>query len=57
MANQNNTSLSSGTMLAIFVIIMIILFIFGDTFTFIVGLLIEGLVFSIGYNKVHISEH
>ena len=44
-------------MILVFVLILAALAIFGDLFTFILGLIVEILVFSIGYNKKHSGDH
>ncbi|SOE22331.1 hypothetical protein SAMN06298216_2775 [Spirosomataceae bacterium TFI 002] len=53
----NNFEIPSWLMIVIFVGILAVLAIFGDLFTFILGALLEILVFSIGYNKKHLGEH
>lgn len=57
MANHSKTGVSAGLMLSIFLLIELVLYCFGDTFTFIVGTLIIGLVFANGYNREHLEHH
>jgi hypothetical protein len=53
MANHSDTSkpLPSWLMLVIFLAIMAVLWIFGDLFTFVLGLFIMGGIFASGYDK------
>ncbi len=48
---------SSGLLLTIYFIIVALLGIFGDLFTFVVGSLIITLVFAAGYNRDHGDSH
>lgn len=57
MANHSNSGLSAGLMLIVFLLIELVLFCFGDTFTFVIGTLIIGLVFANGYNREHLGGH
>ncbi|WP_337044113.1 hypothetical protein [Emticicia sp. 17c] len=43
-------------MLVIFLLIMTILWVFGDLFTFLLGLFIMALVFANGYDRTHADE-
>ncbi|WP_435353735.1 hypothetical protein [Emticicia sp. SJ17W-69] len=53
MANHSNTSqpLPSWLMLVIFLAIMAVLWIFGDLFIFILGLLVMSIIFAGGYDR------
>jgi len=44
-------------MLVLFLFILVILAVFGDLFTFIVGTLIMAIVFANGYNRTHLEDH
>ena len=44
-------------MLTVFLVILVILAVFGDLFTFIVGTLIMAVIFSSGYNQTHLEDH
>lgn len=48
---------STGLLIAIYLIILTALGIFGDLFTFIVGALIITLVFTTGYDSEHEDSH
>jgi hypothetical protein len=56
-SGSGKNDIPSWLMILIFVGILAILAIFGDLFTFLLGLFIEILVFSIGYNQKHLGEH
>jgi energy-coupling factor transporter transmembrane protein EcfT len=43
--------LPSWLMLVIFLVIMAVLFFLGDTFTFVLGLLVMSIIFASGYDK------
>ncbi|AFK01989.1 hypothetical protein Emtol_0838 [Emticicia oligotrophica DSM 17448] len=52
MANHSNPSrLSDGVMVLMYLLILTVLWFFGDLFTFIVGLLVISGVFASGYNN------
>lgn len=57
--STNNTQIEvpSWLMIVIFIAILAILAIFGDLFTFILGAIIQILVFAAGYNKKHLGDH
>ncbi len=57
MTENIKSAIPTWAMIAIFVVILCLLAIFGDLFTFILGLLIEILVFAIGYNENHQDHH
>ncbi len=44
-------------MLTVFLLILVILAVFGDLFTFVVGSLIMAIVFAGGYNRTHLEDH
>ncbi|MDT4882066.1 hypothetical protein FQZ97_1179820 [compost metagenome] len=44
-------------MLTVFLLILVILAVFGDLFTFIVGTLIMGILFAGGYDSTHLGDH
>jgi len=44
-------------MLTVFILILILLAVFGDLFTFITGTLIMAIVFAGGYNRSHLEDH
>ncbi|PLK45683.1 MULTISPECIES: hypothetical protein [Emticicia] len=48
--------LPSWFMLVLFILIMTILWVFGDLFVFILGLLVVGITFANGYNRSHADE-
>lgn len=54
---STNNEIPSWLMILIFIGILAILAIFGDLFTFLLGLFLEILVFASGYNKKHLGEH
>lgn len=53
----NTTKLSNGVMLTVFLVILLVLWIFGDLFTFVVGFLIESLVFANAYDRANTAAH
>jgi hypothetical protein len=59
MSNETHThaTLPSWLTITIFLVIMAALWIFGDLFTFILGLLIEVLVFAGAYDRLNSSGH
>lgn len=44
-------------MLTLFLLILVILAVFGDLFTLIVGTLIMILIFANGYDRTHLEDH
>jgi hypothetical protein len=56
MSAADSTKLPTWLMIFVFVAIMAILAVFGDLFTFILGLILEIVVFATGYNAAH-SDH
>lgn len=58
MANHSKSNrLPDWLMLVIFIVLMTILWVFGDLFVFLLGALILGLVFANNYDKAHADEH
>jgi hypothetical protein len=59
MANHNSDSkpLSDGIMLAIFLVLVSILYLVGDLFVLILGLIILTPIFAGAYNKAHEGDH
>lgn len=53
MASANASKLPAWIMVTVYLVIMALLAIFGDLFTFILGLILETLVFALGYNASH----
>ncbi|ADQ17400.1 hypothetical protein [Leadbetterella byssophila] len=47
----------SWAMLVIYLLCLVILAVFGDLFTFIVGTFILSIVFRNGYNRTHLEDH
>lgn len=47
----------SWAMLVFFLLILVVLAVFGDLFTFIVGALVMTLVFANGYDRTHAEDH
>lgn len=57
MANDSTHKiLPDWLMILIFVVLVIALWTFGDTFTAIVGMLVLLRIFHLGYNKAHTEE-
>lgn len=56
MSEAVKTGLPSWVLILVFVAILVILAVFGDLFTFILGTLLEIIVFAVGYNSTH-AEH
>lgn len=55
---SNITSKVPGwALLAVYLIILVILAVFGDLFSFIVGALVISLVFANGYDREHAEDH
>ncbi|MBX2953440.1 MAG: hypothetical protein KF870_13105 [Leadbetterella sp.] len=52
-----SSKLPAWVMLTLFIFILVILAVFGDLFTFIVGTLIMAIIFSGGYNRTHLEDH
>jgi hypothetical protein len=44
-------------MLTVFLLILVILAVFGDLFTFVVGFLVMAIVFAGGYDSTHLEDH
>lgn len=55
--NNTQNEVPSWLMIAIFILILAVLAVFGDLFTFILGALIQIFVFAAGYNKKHLGDH
>lgn len=49
--NSHAASVPNYVMIAVFLLIVIALFVFGDTFTAVLGLLIESLIFALNYKS------
>lgn len=56
MANETLKSVPSWLMLVVFLLILAALWIFGDLFTFLVGMFVTILVFANGYDRTHEDE-
>lgn len=58
MANHSKSNrLPDWLMLVIFIVLMTILWVFGDLFVFILGAVILGLVFANNYDKAQADKH
>lgn len=56
MTNETLKSVPSWLMLVVFFLILAALWIFGDLFTFLVGMFVTILVFANGYDSTHEDE-
>lgn len=52
-----SSKVPSWAMLTVFLLIVLMLAVFGDLFTFIVGTLIMALIFAGGYDRTHLEDH
>jgi hypothetical protein len=50
-------SVPTWVMISIYLILLVILGVFGDLFVFLLGTFILTLVFANGYNREHLEEH
>jgi hypothetical protein len=53
MENTHTEELHWGWLVAFYLLIVVLLFIFGDVFTALVGILVQTLVFAGYYNSLH----
>jgi hypothetical protein len=56
MSAANSSKLPTWLMIFIYLTILAVLAIFGDLFTFILGLILQTIVFAAGYNAAH-ADH
>ncbi|MFN3784198.1 MAG: hypothetical protein ACK4R6_09780 [Spirosomataceae bacterium] len=57
MSHDSTTpSVPTWLLLLTYVLILVVLFTFGDMFTFILGILVTTLVFASGYNREHLHH-
>ncbi len=52
-----SSKIPAWAMLSLFLFILVILAVFGDLFTFIVGTLIMTIIFAGGYDRTHLEDH
>jgi len=53
MEAHKEQEINSGWLIAFFLLIICLLFVFGDTLTAIVGILVEGVIFAGYHNSLH----
>jgi len=54
--SSSSKTLPSWFMLVLFLLLMTILWVFGDLFVLILGILVVGITFANGYNRSHADE-
>ncbi|MCD8540987.1 MAG: hypothetical protein LRY55_15445 [Leadbetterella sp.] len=52
-----SSKLPAWVTLSLFLVILVILAVFGDLFTFLVGAFIMTIIFAGGYNRTHLEDH